>query len=207
MLKVLKQMRTGCTATAQRRPVANVARLCFPLAMLILAAPWAAANERAQPPAARPDVLQVFVRDGCPHCTEAKEFLPVFSSDRPWLQIVYRSVDRDQAARDDLVRYSRNADIWPPGVPTFVFNNQVLMGFESPERTGPKLAALVAGHATIPGRHRDTGCSVRLALLTWDCRYSPWPSVCSTASIPARCGYCCFCCLCLYISRTACGWH
>lgn len=132
-----------------RRPVAASARLWFPLALLFLAAPWVAANEQAQP-AAGPEILEVFVREGCPHCADAKEFLPAFANERPWLQIVYRSVDRDQAARDDLVRHSRDAGIWPPGVPTFVFNSQVLMGFESPERTGPKLAALVAGHAMIP---------------------------------------------------------
>jgi len=66
------------------------------------------------------------------------------------LQIVYRSVDRDQSARDDLVRHSRNAGIWPPGVPTFVFNGQVVTGFENPERTGPKLAALVREQAMLP---------------------------------------------------------
>jgi hypothetical protein len=54
-----------------------------------------------------------------------------------------RYVDHDAAAREDLARVSRNAGIWPPGVPTFVFGNRVLVGFESAEHTGAQLAALV----------------------------------------------------------------
>jgi hypothetical protein len=104
--------------------------------------PWAAATERTQP-AAGQDALEVFVREGCPRCAEAKAFLATFSSERPWIRIVYRSIDHDATARDDLVRHSRNSGIWPPGVPTFVFDGRVLVGFESPERTGPELAALV----------------------------------------------------------------
>jgi hypothetical protein len=52
-------------------------------------------------------------------------------------------VDSDAAAREDLVRLSRESGNWPPGVPTFVFEGRVLVGFENPERTGPELAALV----------------------------------------------------------------
>jgi glutaredoxin len=89
------------------------------------------------------DGLIVFVRDGCPHCEEAREFLPVFAAKRPELKIVLRPVDRDPAARNDLAIISRSAGVWPPGVPTFVFGDRVLVGFENAERTGPELAALV----------------------------------------------------------------
>ena len=117
------------------------------LVVLLLGMPWAAANAEAQPPASA-EVLEVFVRDGCPHCADAKEFLPAFSRERPWLRIVYRSIDGDAAALEDLVRHSRSAGIWPPGVPTFVYDGQVVVGFESPERSGPELAALVERRST-----------------------------------------------------------
>jgi glutaredoxin len=89
------------------------------------------------------DALIVFVRDGCPHCEEAKIFLPSFAAERPELRIVLRSVDHDASAREDLASISRSAGIWPPGVPTFVFGNRVLVGFENAESTGVQLAALV----------------------------------------------------------------
>ena len=88
-------------------------------------------------------VLQVFVREGCPHCAEAKVFLAEVATARTDIRIVYRQVDRDPAARDELVAISRQAGAWPPGVPTFVFAGNVLVGFDDPEHTGQTLLALI----------------------------------------------------------------
>lgn len=90
-------------------------------------------------------ILEVFVRDGCPHCAAAKRFLPDFARQRPNLKIILRPVDKETNARDALIQHSRNADIWPPGVPTFVIQNKVLAGFDTAETSGPKLAKLVDG--------------------------------------------------------------
>jgi len=132
--------------------IATVSRWAA-LIILLLAMPWAAAVAEAQPQLlsrapASAEVLEVFVRDGCPHCADAKAFLPAFARERPWLRIVYRSIDGEAAALDDLLRHSRSAGIWPPGVPTFVFDGRVLAGFESAERSGPELAALVERRST-----------------------------------------------------------
>lgn len=111
-----------------------------------------AAPAIAQPqPAAGPVTLEVFVREGCPHCAEAKKYLPEFAKARPSLRIVYRAVDSDEQARQDLARHSRSAGVWPPGVPTFVYGDRVLVGFESAERTGPALVALVEGRMPASG--------------------------------------------------------
>jgi len=127
---------------------AAVIRPC--LVLLMLALPWPASGA-VTAPAPEPATLQVFVRDGCPHCADAKAYLPLFAHTRPWLHIVYRQVDHDASARAELIRLSQNAAIWPPGVPTFEFQGRVLVGFESPERSGPKLAALVEKRASPAG--------------------------------------------------------
>ncbi|SFK61018.1 Glutaredoxin [Nitrosomonas aestuarii] len=88
-------------------------------------------------------VLEVFVRDGCPHCTKAKEFLSKLHHERPWLRIVYYSVDHDLNARNDLLQYTQAAGVWPPGVPTFRFNGQLVVGFDTPDQTGAVLVALI----------------------------------------------------------------
>jgi glutaredoxin len=119
------------------------------LAAGVLVAASAAVAQEA--PAAAPATLEVFVRDGCPHCADAKEHLPQLAKRKPDLRILYRAIDRDEQARRDLERHSRRAGSWPPGVPTFVFGERVLVGFESPERTGPALAALVEGRAGAAG--------------------------------------------------------
>lgn len=115
-------------------------------ALLLALALFAWGSGMAQPtvPTSGP-VLEVFVRDGCPHCARAEAFLGTFARERPGLTVVLRHVDRDEAARDDLLRHSQAAGVWPPGVPTFFIGGRVLVGFESAERTGPELAALLVG--------------------------------------------------------------
>ncbi len=88
-------------------------------------------------------VLEVFVRSDCPHCADAKVFLAQLARDRPDVQIVFRPVDQDPRARDDLVARSRAAGVWPPGVPTFVFGNQVMVGFDDAEHAGRDLLELI----------------------------------------------------------------
>lgn len=84
------------------------------------------------------------MREGCPHCAAAKDYLPQFLQARPWLQVVYRQVDQDEAARADLIRISRDSGLWPPGVPTFAYQGQVLVGFADAELSGPELDRLVS---------------------------------------------------------------
>ena len=97
-------------------------------------------------------VLQVFVREGCPHCTDAKVFLAELAQARPDIRIVYRWVDRDPAARDELIALSRQAASWPPGVPSFVFAEQLLVGFDDAEHIGRELVAMLGESA----KPRDT---------------------------------------------------
>lgn len=88
-------------------------------------------------------ILQVYVRDGCPHCAEAKQFLPQVGAQRPYLKIVYRSLDQEPSARTELIELSQRAGIWPPGVPTFVMRDKVLVGFHDAETSGPALLAFI----------------------------------------------------------------
>jgi hypothetical protein len=131
-------------ALASRQP--SVARVAawVALALLLAAVAWPAAGQRDAPAAAAAGtgVLEVFVREGCPHCADAKEFLPQLARERPSLRIVYRAVDGDAAAREELIEISRRAGIWPPGVPTFVFDGRVLVGFDN-EHGAPAVRALV----------------------------------------------------------------
>ena len=99
----------------------------------------------AREPAATPQVMEVFVLEGCPHCAEAKKFLPILEQQRPGLQVVLRPIDTDPAAAADLKRHSRRVGEWPPGVPTFVVDGRVYVGFVSPEETGPILLRLIDG--------------------------------------------------------------
>lgn len=100
------------------------------------------------PVAAAPGALQVFVRDGCPHCADAKVFLAQLALERPALQIVFRPVDKEQQAIDDLLTLSRAAGVWPPGVPTFVIDGRIMVGFDDAAHSGRDLRALIEPPAT-----------------------------------------------------------
>lgn len=109
----------------------------FLLLPLTLSSPLATAATTAE------RTLTVYVRTGCPHCAEAKEFLAQLQPQRSDLQIVYRAVDQDADARAELLRISRANDLWPPGVPTFVIDDRVRVGFGDPQKSGPDLVAFI----------------------------------------------------------------
>jgi glutaredoxin len=137
--------------TVTATPHHNPAYLWLPLlAVLSLLLPLPGASASAAPDPAGSDTLVVYVREGCPHCADAKEFLAGLSARRSGLSIEYRPVDEDPAAREDLVRLSRGARVWPPGVPTFVAGGRVLVGFDTAESTGPAIVALLDAAAPPP---------------------------------------------------------
>lgn len=124
--------------------------------LLCLSLPaWANGQAEAASPLVLPPAgeLQVFVRQGCPHCGDAKAFLDQLARSRPELRIIFREVDRDDGARDALVAISRAVGAWPPGVPTFVYGMHVLVGFDDAAHTGAELQRLI-DNAPPPARDR-----------------------------------------------------
>lgn len=93
--------------------------------------------------------LEVFVRDGCPHCAEAKKFLPILAKQYPQLRIVIYSIDKDSVAREKLITRSKKAGVWPPGVPTFFFADRIHVGFKSAEHTSLELIALISREVAV----------------------------------------------------------
>lgn len=128
-------------------PPRRVIGLLLAACCLLLALLWlpAAAQDTGPPADAdSPPALQVFVREGCPHCASAKAFLSTLGpEDLQGVRIVLRDVGEDEQARRDLERISRAVGAWPPGVPTFVFKDTVLVGFDDSEHTGRDLLQLI----------------------------------------------------------------
>ena len=97
-------------------------------------------------PARAEPMLEVFVREGCPHCAVAEAFLPELQRRVPGLELRLRRLERDPAALADLQRYAREAGIRAPGVPTFVIDGrQVLVGFDGPDGRGRELQQRLLG--------------------------------------------------------------
>lgn len=108
-------------------------------------------------------VLEVFVRDGCPHCSAAKAHLAELSTQHPELEIRLREVDRDPAARADLLRLSRDAGVWPPAVPTFVIADQMYYLFRRARAEQPQAHKTTWRHAEANQRCGDAPAGRRHA--------------------------------------------
>jgi glutaredoxin len=87
--------------------------------------------------------LEIFTRQGCPHCEDAREFVAELERERADLRVTWREVDRDERALAELEQLSREAGIDAPGVPTFRIGAALVLGFESADTTGARIRALL----------------------------------------------------------------
>ena len=123
-------------------------RLIFILAVCLftLGARAAVAGDVAVPDHV---VLEVFTREGCPHCAEAKRFLERLRQDHPSLEVVERDVRRDVSALERLRALAKERGVEPIGVPAFHVGGELLVGYLGSDVTGRRLAALVEGAARV----------------------------------------------------------
>jgi len=73
--------------------------------------------------------IDVYVREGCPHCADAKEFLNNLAQRYPDLTISLYEVGSDEQALHQLLALSRQYGIEPPGVPSFHICDGFYAGF------------------------------------------------------------------------------
>ena len=132
--------KVGATERRWRSGLLAIALLLI-LKLSPFSLPGAASALAAEPTSS--GELQVFVREGCPHCAAAKAFLPELQRRRPTVKVRLRDVGADSQARADLLRLSRQAGVQAPGVPTFVYSDRVLVGFDDAAGRGRELLALV----------------------------------------------------------------
>jgi glutaredoxin len=102
------------------------------------ASPVAAPPPAASAPADRPADIEVFVREGCPHCAAAEAFLATLVRDRPALKIVIRDVSKEPAALDRLKELATTRGAGNVRVPAIFVGDQLIVGF-SPEASSDKL--------------------------------------------------------------------
>jgi len=80
-----------------------------------------ATAEPAQQPAstAQPADIEVFVREGCPHCARAEAFLATLQQEQPQLKITIRDVRKEPAALERLKRIAESQGAAAFGYPHF----------------------------------------------------------------------------------------
>jgi glutaredoxin len=97
--------------------------------------------------------LEVFVADGCPHCAEAKRFLPQYQRDHPDIEITFQNIGQSQAIRDRLQSISLAHEVSRPGVPSFYACGQLFVGFSTPQAMQSVLESMA--RLELPRAHTD----------------------------------------------------
>jgi glutaredoxin len=96
--------------------------------------------------------IEVFVRDGCPHCANAELFLQALQHEQPGLQISIRDIEKEPAALERLKAIARTQQSNMVRVPAFYLNQHLIIGYADAATTGKLLRAELAQqpHANPP---------------------------------------------------------
>ena len=103
--------------------------------------------------------IEVFVRNGCPHCAKAELFLQALKREQPTLRIVIHDVAQEPAALERLERLAKNQGIGTVRVPAFQVGGQLIVGFSDEMTTGRLIRSALA-QAQLPKKQDITGSCV-----------------------------------------------
>lgn len=134
------------------------------------AAPLAAKNEATIVQTPHAIDIEVFIREECPQCDKAKEFLTKLQNLRPQLKIIIRDVRKEPAALELLKRVAQNQGDVALDYPAFVVGGQLIIGFTEEDSTAQHVLdnlTLSAQTAQQPGKQTancesvtDSGCGL-----------------------------------------------
>lgn len=80
--------------------------------------------------------MEVFVRQGCPHCAKAEQFLQQLQGEQANLHLTIRDVSQDSAALQRLTELTRQQGLGAVRVPAFFVNGKLLVGYADEHTTG-----------------------------------------------------------------------
>jgi len=73
--------------------------------------------------------IEVFVRQGCPHCADAEAFLQSLKQEQPTLNIIVYDVIQEPSALERLQLLAENQDIKTVRVPAFWVGGELIVGY------------------------------------------------------------------------------
>ena len=118
---------------------------------MVLACSLLSSQASADAPSADPRsevLVEVFSRDGCPHCAAAEAYLRELQRARSELRVRRYDVVDDRAALDRLRVLAAEAGVAQAAVPTFYVRGRLFVGFDTAETTGKSIEAWIDEAAT-----------------------------------------------------------
>jgi len=114
------------------------------------AAPPSASAPATPASAVGRQLMEVFVREGCPHCAKAEEFLHELARQRPDLDIRIRDVNKEPAALQRLQDIAREQASGTARVPAFFVGGQLIFGYSEEASTDSFVLGALQGRKTPP---------------------------------------------------------
>jgi len=113
--------------------------------------------------------IEVFVREGCPHCADAEAFLGALANERLDLAITIRDVSKDPAAMARLKDLANAQGQGPARVPAVYVNGELIVGYSKAAGTDRLIRRALDGARVAGERVLDTGtCEADDASLSCD---------------------------------------
>jgi glutaredoxin len=148
-----------------------VSKCCYLLLALMLglsgavfAAIAVPSQELSQEAATRPVDIEIFVREGCPHCAKAEAFLMKLRQEQPDLRIVIHDVLREPAGLERLKRLAEKNGVSTVRVPTLAVDGKLIVGYSDEASTGQLIRDSLAGARRQNHADALAGCEVESLL-------------------------------------------
>lgn len=87
--------------------------------------------------------LDVYSREGCPHCRDAKRFLAGLAQRWPALRVRIHDLSSDPAARQQMYDVARRGGVSPTGLPVIAVAGKVFVGYATDATSGRRLEAVL----------------------------------------------------------------
>jgi glutaredoxin len=109
-----------------------------------------AATIKSNADAAQMADIEVFIRDGCPHCAKAELFLQALKKKQPALKIIIQDVSKESAALQRLQAIAEQQQTGTVRVPAFFVGGQLIVGYSDEITTGQLIRQALAQAKTPP---------------------------------------------------------
>ena len=105
----------------------------------------ASAASAAAAATANQPLVEVFVREGCPHCAKAELFLAALAREQPTLRIAIRDVLKEPAALQRLQAIASEQKVGTARVPAFFVGGQLIFGYSDEAGTDRLVRSALQG--------------------------------------------------------------
>ncbi len=108
--------------------------------------------------------IVVFVREGCPHCAEAKAFLQDLKREQPKLNLIFYDVIQEPSALERLQQLAKGQGINTVRVPAIYVGGQLVVGYSKEAGTDRLIRDALTTPQIVANQDSAGSCEIKEAL-------------------------------------------